>query len=74
MFPKLLTREEFEAVREPSTAHNPSYVRDWAVHSVTDRGPNEKFRYTVVGLNTNDNHEFTWDVLRLSYRYYWDAE
>ena len=74
MFPKFLTREEFEAARGPVTADSPSYVRDWAVYSVLDRGPQEKFRYRVVGLNMNDNHEFTWDIPGLNWRYYWDVE
>jgi hypothetical protein len=77
MYPRLLTREEFEAIRGPVTGQSHksiSCVRDWAVYSVTDRGPKSQFRYRVAGLNTNDNNEFSWDISQITWRYYWDAE
>jgi hypothetical protein len=68
---KQLQPSEFYAVRAPNTS---ALGPDWLVESVTDRGPQEYYRYHVSGLNLNHppgvpDHHYSWSVRDLDGRF-----
>lgn len=73
---KILTRVEFEALREFTPADN--YAPDWQVYRVTDLGTSERYRFRVEGFNLNVDpghmdYRFCWRVPALSWRYFMGA-